>query len=153
MQMLNDGGSIALLSSATNLYQLLTFAQTLEQISSKDQSICQDLENQRADLENQRTELENAKAEMEATQASLKEQTTQLNSKQDELAVNIAQANEDLDEASAQQEAAEAGRSRSPQKAGRSHRRPGLLSGSPEQEVWQRLHYLLTGLRPPAGHL
>ena len=49
MQMLNDGGSIALLSSATNLYQLLTFAQTLEQISSKDQSICQDLENQRAD--------------------------------------------------------------------------------------------------------
>ena len=108
MQMLNDGGSIALLSSATNLYQLLTFAQTLEQISSKDQSICQDLENQRADLENQRTELENAKAEMEATQASLEEQTTQLNSKQDELAVNIAQANEDLDEASAQQEAAEA---------------------------------------------
>ncbi len=93
MQMLNDGGSIALLSSASNLYQLLTFAQTLEQISSKDQSICQDLENQRADLENQRTELENAKAEMEATQASLEEQTTQLNSKQDELAVNIAQAN------------------------------------------------------------
>ena len=38
----------------------------------------------------------------------LEEQTTQLNSKQDELAVNIAQANEDLDEASAQQEAAEA---------------------------------------------
>ena len=60
MQRLNDGGSIALLSSATNLYQLLTFAQTLEQISSKDQSICQDLENQRADLENQRTELENS---------------------------------------------------------------------------------------------
>ena len=40
MQMLNDGGSIALLSSATNLYQLLTFAQTLEQITAKDQAIC-----------------------------------------------------------------------------------------------------------------
>ena len=107
MQMLNDGGSIALLSSATNLYQLLTFAQTLEQISSKDQSICEELENQRADLEAQRTDLENAKAELEATQASLEEQNTQLNNKQDELAVNIAQANEDIDEATAQQEAAE----------------------------------------------
>ena len=45
MQRLNDGGSIALLSSATNLYQLLTFATTLDQIVNKDEDTCQQLEN------------------------------------------------------------------------------------------------------------
>lgn len=35
MQRLNDGGSIALLSSATNLYELLSFQQTLEDIYSR----------------------------------------------------------------------------------------------------------------------
>lgn len=38
MQRLNDGGSIALLSSATNLYQLLTFATTLDQIVNKERT-------------------------------------------------------------------------------------------------------------------
>ena len=49
MQRLNDGGSIALLSSATNLYQLLTFATTLDQIVNKDEDTCQQLENEHAD--------------------------------------------------------------------------------------------------------
>ena len=39
MQRLNDGGSIALLSSATNLYELLSFQQTLEDIYSKDDQV------------------------------------------------------------------------------------------------------------------
>ena len=62
MQRLNDGGSIALLSSATNLYQLLTFATTLDQIVNKDEDTCQQLENEHAELEQQRAELEQAKA-------------------------------------------------------------------------------------------
>ena len=53
MQRLNDGGSIALLSSATNLYQLLTFATTLDQIVNKDEDTCQQLENEHAELEQQ----------------------------------------------------------------------------------------------------
>ena len=61
MQRLNDGGSIALLSSATNLYQLLTFATTLDQIVNKDEDTCQQLENEHAELEQQRAELEQAK--------------------------------------------------------------------------------------------
>ena len=56
MQRLNDGGSIALLSSATNLYQLLTFATTLDQIVNKDEDTCQQLENEHAELEQQRAE-------------------------------------------------------------------------------------------------
>ena len=57
MQRLNDGGSIALLSSATNLYQLLTFATTLDQIVNKDEDTCQQLENEHAELEQQAKEL------------------------------------------------------------------------------------------------
>ena len=101
MQMLNDGGSIALLSSATNLYQLLTFANTLEQISSKDEEICQTIEAERQELEAQKTELENAKAELEAQQAELQNQNSQLDSKKSELQTSIQQQDQTISEADA----------------------------------------------------
>ena len=87
MQMLNDGGSIALLSSATNLYQLLTFANTLEQISSKDEEICQTIEAERQELEAQKTELQN--------------QNSQLDSKKSELQTSIQQQDQTISEADA----------------------------------------------------
>ena len=105
MQMLNDGGSIALLSSANNLYQLLTFAESLEQISSKDKEICQQIETQRQELENQRTELENAKAELEANQADLEDQNSQLDSKKSELQASIQQQDQTISDAEAKEEA------------------------------------------------
>lgn len=101
MQMLNDGGSIALLSSASSLYQLLTFAESLEQISSKDKEICQQIETERQELEAQRTELENAKAELEAQQAELQNQNNQLDSKKSELQVSIQQQDQTISEADA----------------------------------------------------
>ena len=104
MQMLNDGGSIALLSSASNLYQLLTFAEALEQISSKDEEICQQIEAERQELENQRTELENAKAELESQQAQLQEQNTQLDSKKGELQTSIQQQDATISDAEAAEE-------------------------------------------------
>lgn len=101
MQMLNDGGSIALLSSASSLYQLLTFAESLEQISSKDKEICQQIEAERQELEAQRTELENAKAELESQQAELQNQNSQLDSKKSELQVSIQQQDQTISEADA----------------------------------------------------
>lgn len=101
MQMLNDGGSIALLSSASSLYQLLTFAESLEQISSKDKEICQQIEAERQELEAQRTELENAKAELESQQAELQNQNNQLDSKKSELQVSIQQQDQTISEADA----------------------------------------------------
>ena len=95
MQRLNDGGSIALLSSATNLYQLLTFATTLEQIVSKDEEICQQLEDEHTQLEQQRAELEQAKADLEATKADYEAQKAALNSKTSELAENIFKAEQE----------------------------------------------------------
>ena len=105
MQRLNDGGSIALLSSATNLYQLLTFATTLEQIVSKDEEICQQLEDEHTQLEQQRAELEQAKADLEATKADYEAQKAALNSKTSELAENISQTDESISQAEAEEQA------------------------------------------------
>lgn len=105
MQRLNDGGSIALLSSATNLYQLLTFSTTLEQIVSKDEEICQQLEDEHTQLEQQRAELEQAKADLEATKADYEAQKAALNSKTSELAENISQTDESISKAEAEEQA------------------------------------------------
>lgn len=105
MQRLNDGGSIALLSSATNLYQLLTFATTLEQIVSKDEQICQQLEDEHTQLEQQKAELEQAKADLEATKADYESQKAALDSKTSELAQNISQTNDSISEAEAEEQA------------------------------------------------
>ena len=105
MQRLNDGGSIALLSSATNLYQLLTFATTLEQIVSKDEQICQQLEDEHTQLEQQTAELEQAKADLEATKADYESQKAALDSKTSELAQNISQTNASISEAEAEEQA------------------------------------------------
>lgn len=105
MQRLNDGGSIALLSSATNLYQLLTFATTLEQIVSKDEQICQQLEDEHTQLEQQKAELEQAKADLEATKADYESQRAALDSKTSELAQNISQTNASISEAEAEEQA------------------------------------------------
>ena len=105
MQRLNDGGSIALLSSATNLYQLLTFATTLEQIVSKDEEICQQLEDEHTQLEQQRAELEQAKADLEAKKADYEAQKAALNSKTSELAQNISQTDESISKAEAEEQA------------------------------------------------
>lgn len=105
MQRLNDGGSIALLSSATNLYQLLTFATTLEQIVSKDEEICQQLEDEHTQLEQQRAELEQAKADLEATKADYEAQKAALNSKTSELAENISQTDDSISKAEAEEQA------------------------------------------------
>ncbi len=107
MQKLNDGGAIALLSSATNLYQLLTFAQTLKQITNKDEEICQELENQRIELDNEKANLEEMKAGLEADQTDLQNQTDQLNSKKAELAASIQKQDETISAADANQQALE----------------------------------------------
>lgn len=92
MQMLNEGGAIALLSSVTNLYELLTFSQAMSDMAERDNEICDELEAQRAelnaakeDLEDSKAELESVKAEYESNQMLLQGQQNQLGSKWDEL--------------------------------------------------------------------
>ena len=101
MQQLNDGGSIAMLSAATNLYELLSFQQTLEDIYTKDEQVLSEMNAEYEELNNQKQELENAKAELETQMNALADQSSQLESKQDELIASAQQQNEAISAAEA----------------------------------------------------
>lgn len=78
MQELNDGGAMAILSTVQNLYQLLTFDQTLQDISDKNAEMLYELESQRVALENAKTALEEEQATLEAQYAALDEQYAEM---------------------------------------------------------------------------
>ena len=105
MQTLDQGGAIALLSTAQNLYQLLTFDQVLQDISDANTHACEDLENQGNALKEERAQLEQAKAELEDQEAQLQSQRTQLDGKVDELAKNIQAQDSSISAAEAKAEA------------------------------------------------
>ena len=104
MQRLDNGGAVALLSQATSLYQLLTFSSTLEQISTKDTQMCEELEAQRIELNQQKEALETAKAELEAAQNELEDQNSQLESKRGELVASMQAQNEKISAAEARKQ-------------------------------------------------
>ncbi len=88
MQELNDGGSMAILSTIQNLYQLLTFDQTLQDISDKNAEMLYRLENQRVALEMAKTELEETQATLEEQYASLNTQFESLDATKDTIYSN-----------------------------------------------------------------
>lgn len=112
MQLMHDGGSIALLSQATNLYELLSFSSVLSQMNDKCQSLLQQLEDEEAELDARRQQAEEAAAQLEAAQAQLEQQQNQLDSMQGQLADALQQANDTLSDqqakAAAQQELSDA---------------------------------------------
>ena len=103
MQRLDGGGALWLLTQAKSLYQLLTFATTLDQIVNKDEDTCQQLENEHAELEQQRAE--DAARRAEAARAELEGQQTALHTAQSQLEAVLLDANSTL---TAQQAAAQA---------------------------------------------
>ena len=104
MQRLNDGGSIALLSSITNLYELLSFPKTLEDIYNKDEEVLAEMDGEYDELNNQKQQLENDRTELEASLATLQDLGSQLDGKQNELNANLEQTNAQIDQAEAMQE-------------------------------------------------
>lgn len=105
MQKLDQGGAIMLLSTVTDLYQLLTFNRVLQDISDANTQACEDLENEGNVLKEERQELENAKTELEAKEASLQDARDQMDSKVDELAANIQQQDSSISAAEAKAQA------------------------------------------------
>ena len=103
MQMLDGGGAIGLLAQAQSLYQLLTFSEVLQQISSKNSEILASLRAEADALEQARQQAEAAEQQAEQAKATLASQQTALNQTQGELEGALQQANETL----SQQEAAE----------------------------------------------
>ena len=107
MQELREGGSVAMLSAVTDLYQLLTFNEMMQDISVKETDMLDALEAAKEDLENDQKQLESEKASLETQKASLDAKNYQMQSKQSELNSSIAQAQLTQDEAAAAQKEAQ----------------------------------------------
>ncbi len=108
MQMLNDGGSIALLSNVTNMYELLTFSQTLEDIAAKDQQVLAELNAEYDELNIMKEELAAAASQLDASVAQLQQQKADLDEKVQELAASIQAQNNQISIDEATQQANEA---------------------------------------------
>ena len=107
MQEMHDSGTMALLSTVDNLYQLLTFSDVLQDISNRDNEILQDMKDQKDALEAEKQELEDVKAQLLQQQADLEAQQTMMQSKQSELSTDLTEAGVALDEAKDAQAAAQ----------------------------------------------
>lgn len=101
MQQLHDGGAVAMLSNCSSLYELLTFNDTLEQITQKDNEVLEELQAARQQLADE-------KAALEAVQAQLEDQQGQLENKQSELKQNIKQQDNTIQEAAAAEQVQQA---------------------------------------------
>ncbi len=107
MQELNDGGAVAILSTIQNIYQLLTFEQTLQDISDKNAEMLYDLESQRVALETAKTELEETQATLEAQYAALDEQYISLEATKASIYSNYVAISNSIAEADAAMDALE----------------------------------------------
>ena len=78
MQELRDGGSVAMLASVNDLYELLTFKEALQ--------------NDKAVLEEERTQLQSKKAELDAQNSQMQSKQNELNSSVREAQLSAAEA-------------------------------------------------------------
>lgn len=105
MQKLNGSGAIGLLAQADSLYQLLTFTDTLRQISAKNDEILRELTERSVALEQARQEAEEARRQAEEAQAALEQQQAALDGTRQKLQDALQEANEDLSEQQAAEQA------------------------------------------------
>ena len=101
MQELRDGGSVAMLSSVNDLYELLTFNEVMQDISVKDTEILDTMKAARESLVNDRTQLVAERTQLQNKKAELSAQNKQMQSKQSELNSSVKEAR--LSAAEAQQ--------------------------------------------------
>ena len=105
MQMLDNGGAIAFLAQASSLYEILTFDETLRQMSARNSAVLTELNDEAIALDAARQAADTAQQEAEAAEAALAEQEAQLTDSQNRLQQALQQANATL---SAQQAAQDA---------------------------------------------
>lgn len=105
LQRLNDGGTLSVLSQASNLYELLSFAHVLHELHEANTATMETLEAEAAALDAHRLQAEQTAAQVEAVRLDLLNQQTALNQKQDQLAQALQETNDELDEQQAAIEA------------------------------------------------
>lgn len=108
MQIMHDGGAVALLSSAQSLYELLTFSDTLQQMSEKQNQVLEDMRVQKADLEAKKADLEAQKANLDEAKATLDTKVAELSSGIQQLDTTIGKAAADEEAQKIQVEATQA---------------------------------------------
>ena len=101
MQELRDGGSVAMLSSVNDLYELLTFNEVIQDISVKDTEILDNMKAAKEALVADRTQLVEERTQLQNKKAELSAQNKQMQSKQSELNSSVKEAR--LSAAEAQQ--------------------------------------------------
>ena len=108
MQELRDGGSVAMLASVTDMYELLTFNEVMQDISVKDTEILTTMRDAKTALENDKAVLESERAELKSKKADLDAQNSQMLSKQNELNSSVKEAQLSAAEAQKAQQDAKA---------------------------------------------
>ena len=108
MQELRDGGSVAMLSAANDLYELLTFNEVMQDISIKDTEILDNMKNAKEALESDKLTLESQRSELQSKKADLDAQNSQMRAKQNELNSSVAAAQMSAAEAQQAQKDAQA---------------------------------------------
>ena len=108
MQELRDGGSVAMLASVKDLYELLTFNEVMQDISVKDTEILDNMKNAKEALENDKKVLETQRSELQSKKADLDAQNSQMKAKQNELNSSVAAAQMSAAEAQQAQKDAQA---------------------------------------------
>jgi murein DD-endopeptidase MepM/ murein hydrolase activator NlpD len=108
MQELREGGSVAMLSAVTDLYQLLTFSEVMQEISVRDTEIMDEMKQAKDALEQAKTELEAEKEELLEQKNELDEKNSQMSSKQSSLNSSLSEANLSYEEAKSAQSEAQA---------------------------------------------
>lgn len=100
MQVMQDSGAVAMITSAESLYDLLTYQSAIQQTSKKDSEVLEDMRVQKAALQVEKDALEAAKAELEEAEAELE-------AEQERLSQNIQAQNTAISKAAANAEAQE----------------------------------------------
>ena len=108
MQELRDGGSVAMLASVNDLYELLTFNEVMQDISIKDTEILDNMKNAKEALESDKLTLEAQRTELQSKKADLDAQNSQMRAKQNELNSSVAAAQMSAAEAQQAQKDAQA---------------------------------------------
>ena len=108
MQELRDGGSVAMLASVTDLYELLTFNEVMQDISVKDTEILNTMRDAKTALVNDKTQLESERADLQSKKADLDAQNNQMRAKQSELNSSVKEAQLSAAEAQRAQQDAKA---------------------------------------------
>ena len=108
MQELRDGGSVAMLASVNDLYELLTFNEVMQDISIKDTEILNNMKSAKEALQNDKATLEEERTQLQSKKAELDAQNSQMQSKQNELNSSVREAQLSAAEAQKAQQDAKA---------------------------------------------